>query len=71
MRSKTLVFAHIILAYASVLNALSQTFLDCQLSIDASPLSGCPDGTLFVSSTDARANFTTVRDAVSSLYAEI
>lgn len=49
--------------------ALSPTFLDCQLqkSSGVSPLLGCPTGTLFVSQTDASANFTSVQDAVLSL----
>ncbi|PAV17026.1 carbohydrate esterase family 8 [Pyrrhoderma noxium] len=49
--------------------ALSPQFLSCQLkkSSEESPLNGCPDGTIFVSPIDSRAQFTSVRDAILSL----
>lgn len=49
--------------------ALSPTFIHCQLQKphNESPLTGCPNGTIFVSATDPRAQFKTVQDAVSSL----
>ncbi|TLD07593.1 hypothetical protein PgNI_10218 [Pyricularia grisea] len=39
----------------------------CQALAGEHPLAECPKGTLFVSATDKRANFTTVQDAVRSL----
>ncbi|KAH8838709.1 hypothetical protein MCOR07_003859 [Pyricularia oryzae] len=39
----------------------------CQTLAGEHPLAQCPKGTLFVSATDKRANFTTVQDAVRSL----
>lgn len=50
--------------------SLSPTHLACQLQKPAkvSPLLGCSEGTIFVSATDSRAKFTTVQDAVLSLY---
>ena len=51
-------------------SALSARYLACPLqkSNGTSALTGCPDGTLYVSATDPKANFTTVQDAVLSLY---
>ncbi|KAH7920300.1 carbohydrate esterase family 8 protein [Leucogyrophana mollusca] len=48
---------------------LSPTYTACQLQkpAAASPLTGCPEGTLFVSPTDSRADFTSVQEAVLSL----
>ncbi|EGN98149.1 carbohydrate esterase family 8 protein [Serpula lacrymans var. lacrymans S7.3] len=49
--------------------ALSPAFIDCQLQKPASssPLEGCPAGTLYVSPSDSRANYTSVQQAVLSL----
>lgn len=57
------------LSFASV-RCLSPTFLDCQQQKPSgySQLEGCPDGTLFVSAADSNANFTSVQDAVLSLW---
>ncbi|KAG1797388.1 carbohydrate esterase family 8 protein [Suillus plorans] len=51
------------------IHALSPNYSACQLQQNAetSPLTGCPDGTLFVSPTDSRAHFKTVQAAVESL----
>ena len=51
--------------------ALSPQFIDCQLqkAANVSPLSGCPQGTIFVSQTDRRAAFTSIQAAIESLYA--
>ncbi|KAG2109036.1 carbohydrate esterase family 8 protein [Suillus discolor] len=48
------------------IHALSPNYSACQLQQNA-PLTGCPDGTLFVSPTDSRAHFKTVQAAVESL----
>ncbi|KAJ7163023.1 carbohydrate esterase family 8 protein [Mycena filopes] len=50
-------------------SALSPQFIKCQIQKPAatSPLQGCPAGTIFVSATDSRAQFTTVQAAVQSL----
>jgi len=50
-------------------HALSSEYIACQLQKDASssPLTGCPEGTLYVSPTDSRAGFKKVQDAVESL----
>ncbi|VDB91794.1 unnamed protein product [Peniophora sp. CBMAI 1063] len=50
-------------------SALSARYLACQLqkSDGTSALTGCPDGTLYVSAADPEADFTTVQDAVLSL----
>lgn len=49
--------------------SLSPTYLPCQLQKPAgeSALTGCPEGTLYVSSTDGSANFTSVQEAIDSL----
>ncbi|KAJ6451596.1 carbohydrate esterase family 8 protein [Mycena sanguinolenta] len=49
--------------------ALSPQFINCQLQKAAtvSPLSGCPQGTIFVSQTDRRAAFTSIQAAIESL----
>ncbi|KAJ7727392.1 carbohydrate esterase family 8 protein [Mycena metata] len=49
--------------------ALSPQFIQCQIQKPAStsPLKGCPAGTIFVSATDSRAQFTSVQAAVESL----
>ncbi|KAH7913948.1 carbohydrate esterase family 8 protein [Hygrophoropsis aurantiaca] len=54
---------------AGLASALSPTYSACQLQKAAadSPLTGCPEGTLYVSPTDSRANFTSVQEAVLSL----
>jgi pectin methylesterase-like acyl-CoA thioesterase len=44
----------------------SQTYADCQKKT-ADPLSGCPDGTLYVSQNDTTANFTSIQAAIASL----
>ncbi|KAG2130656.1 carbohydrate esterase family 8 protein [Suillus bovinus] len=51
------------------IQALSPEYLACQLQKDAetSPLTGCPSGTLYVSPTDSRADFTGVQAAIESL----
>ncbi|KAG1744844.1 carbohydrate esterase family 8 protein [Suillus lakei] len=51
------------------IHALSPTYSACQLqkNADTSPLTGCPQGTLFVSPTDSRAGFKTVQAAINSL----
>ncbi|OCH90457.1 carbohydrate esterase family 8 protein [Obba rivulosa] len=53
----------------SFVEALSPAFSLCQLQKPAiqSPLLGCPSGTLFVSQSDPRANFTSVQQAILSL----
>ncbi|KAI0031178.1 carbohydrate esterase family 8 protein [Vararia minispora EC-137] len=70
VRSLALVFV-VILASGNlwIVLGLSPQFLQCQLQKPAgkSALSGCPTGTLFVSPTDADANFTSVQDAILSL----
>ncbi|KIJ62685.1 carbohydrate esterase family 8 protein [Hydnomerulius pinastri MD-312] len=55
------VFAHV--------QGLSPVYTACQLQKPAgmSPLAGCPEGTLYVSPTDASANFASVQEAVTSL----
>lgn len=54
---------------AQVRASYSPLHLACQLEkpASASPLSGCPKGTLFVSQHDPRAHFKNVQDAVASL----
>lgn len=44
----------------------SQTYAECQ-SITEDPLSGCPDGTIFVSQNDTRASFQSIQDAILSI----
>jgi hypothetical protein len=62
---------HIFLTSLSMqIHALSQHYYACQLqqNEETSPLTGCPNGTLFVSPTDSRASFKTVQAAVESLW---
>ncbi|CAK5269838.1 unnamed protein product [Mycena citricolor] len=49
--------------------ALSPQFFACQVQKPASqsPLCGCPTGTIFVSASDKRAQFTTIQAAIKSL----
>ncbi|KAG2065766.1 carbohydrate esterase family 8 protein [Suillus decipiens] len=51
------------------IQALSPDYVVCQLQENAetSPLTGCPEGTLYVSPTDSRANFQSVQAAIDSL----
>lgn len=42
------------------------TFAECQRKT-ADPLQGCPDGTIYVSLNDSRADFTSVQSAILSL----
>ncbi|KAG2365385.1 carbohydrate esterase family 8 protein [Suillus spraguei] len=51
------------------IQALSPEYVACQLqeSAETSPLTGCPEGTLYVSPTDSRANFQSVQAAIDSL----
>ncbi|KAI0308652.1 hypothetical protein OF83DRAFT_198725 [Amylostereum chailletii] len=50
-------------------SGLSSTLLPCQLQETSknNPLAGCPQGTIFVSASEANADFTRVQDAISSL----
>ncbi|OAX32132.1 pectin lyase-like protein, partial [Rhizopogon vinicolor AM-OR11-026] len=63
------VFFSVLASSGLQIHALSPEYLACQLqkAASSSPLTGCPEGTLFVSPTDTRANFTKVQDAVASL----
>ncbi|KAG9126738.1 hypothetical protein FRC07_002145 [Ceratobasidium sp. 392] len=64
--SRFLVLASIFVVGAA--NAFSSKFLKCQ-TIDpapASPLNGCPNGTVYVSPTDARASYKSVQQAVEA-----
>lgn len=47
--------------------ALCTDFTTCQTPNDAAPLTGCPDGTLFVSISSPLANYTKIQDAVLAL----
>ncbi|KAL9088248.1 MAG: hypothetical protein Q9159_003232 [Coniocarpon cinnabarinum] len=47
--------------------ATSCDYSTCQTPNDAAPLSGCPDGTLFISPSHPSADFTTIQSAVASL----
>lgn len=42
------------------------TFADCQKKTP-DPLDGCPEGTIFVSANDTRADFTKIQDAIISV----
>ncbi|KAG8167896.1 hypothetical protein KVR01_003585 [Diaporthe batatas] len=42
------------------------TFADCQKKT-ADPLEGCPEGTIYVSANDTRADFTKIQDAIISV----
>ncbi|EMD39671.1 carbohydrate esterase family 8 protein [Gelatoporia subvermispora B] len=54
---------------APFVGAISPAFIQCQLQkpTSESPLLGCPSGTVFVSQTDPRANFSSVQQAITSL----
>ncbi|KAF9222162.1 carbohydrate esterase family 8 protein [Gyrodon lividus] len=66
---------HLLLAFVSLasvvpqVQSLSPKYTPCQFQKPAgtSPLVGCPQGTLYVSPTDATANFTSVQEAITSL----
>ena len=62
-------FLALLSLFAAQAFALSPTYIECQLQKAArvSPLRGCHEGTLFVSATDSRANYTTVQAAVDAL----
>ncbi|KAG6377207.1 carbohydrate esterase family 8 protein [Boletus reticuloceps] len=59
MKSLPLAFFYLSILFRLVLS-LSPTYLSCQLQkpTGESALAGCPEGTLYVSSTDPSANFT-------------
>lgn len=42
------------------------TFAECQKKT-ANPLQGCPEGTLYVSANDTRADFTKIQDAILAI----
>jgi pectin methylesterase-like acyl-CoA thioesterase len=42
------------------------TFAECQEKT-SNPLQGCPEGTVFVSANDTRADFTRIQDAILSI----
>lgn len=42
------------------------TFADCQKKT-ADPLEGCPEGTIYVSANDTRADFNKIQDAIISI----
>ncbi|KAL5524410.1 hypothetical protein ACEPAF_9550 [Sanghuangporus sanghuang] len=69
MANKSLYLVAILSTPTLLSNALSPRFIDCQLQkpINASSVLGCPSGTLFVSSTDLRANFSSIQEAIVSL----
>jgi hypothetical protein len=53
----------------NVVNGLSPKYLPCQ-TIEpppASPVTGCPPGTVYVSATDSRAKYKSVQDAVLAM----
>ncbi|KAI0345642.1 pectin lyase-like protein [Trametopsis cervina] len=58
-----------LLLLVSTAAALSPKYLPCQLQKPSgvSPLSGCPDGTVFVSPSDPTASFSSVQAAIESL----
>lgn len=47
-------------------NGPSQTYAECQKKT-ADPLSGCPDGTIFVSQNDTSADFQSIQAAIASI----
>ncbi|KAI0696166.1 pectin lyase-like protein [Cytidiella melzeri] len=59
----------LILLLVSSAAALSSTYINCQLRKPQgiSPLQGCPAGTIYVSSSDRTAKFSSVQDAIASL----
>ncbi|CAE6525840.1 unnamed protein product [Rhizoctonia solani] len=52
-----------------VVEGFSSKYLGCQMvnPSPASPLSGCPKGTVYVSATDGRARYQSVQEAVSAI----
>lgn len=66
----TVTIATLLFLGLSFARGFSSEFLECQpLKNGTVPqLTGCPEGTLYVSAVDAEANFTTVQAAVESLY---
>ncbi|CUA71215.1 Putative pectinesterase/pectinesterase inhibitor 26 [Rhizoctonia solani] len=52
-----------------VVEGFSSKYLSCQMvnPSPASPLSGCPKGTVYVSATDGRARYQSVQEAVSAI----
>ncbi|KAF8133911.1 carbohydrate esterase family 8 protein [Boletus edulis] len=68
MKSLPLAFFYLSILFRLVLS-LSPAYLSCQLQkpTGESALAGCPEGTLYVSSTDPSANFTSVQEAINSL----
>lgn len=63
------IFAVITLLVALRAQALSPAYIKCQLQKPngISALTGCPEGTLYVSQTDPEAHYASVQSAVSSL----
>ncbi|EGN98154.1 carbohydrate esterase family 8 protein [Serpula lacrymans var. lacrymans S7.3] len=61
--------AFIFAFFVAQVYSLSPAFIACQLqkADTVSPLAGCPEGTIFVSPNDPRAQYTTVQQAVESL----
>ncbi|KAI1635557.1 pectin methylesterase family protein [Biscogniauxia mediterranea] len=53
-------------AVALTSNSPAQTYQLCRKKT-SDPLEGCPNGTLYVSQSDVRAEFTTIQSAISSL----
>lgn len=47
-------------------NSPSQTYAECQKKTK-DPLSGCPDGTIFVSQNDTNADFQSIQTAIASI----
>lgn len=68
MNRLSLTFFYLSVLFRLVLG-LSPTHLACQLlkSAGESALTGCPEGTLYVSQTDPSANFSSVQEAINSL----
>ncbi|KAJ8594893.1 carbohydrate esterase family 8 protein [Rhizopogon salebrosus TDB-379] len=66
---RLVVFLSALVSLFVQINALSTEYIACQLQKGASgsALSGCPEGTLYVSPTDSSAHFTSVQDAIASL----
>jgi hypothetical protein len=66
------VVATLLWCSAPLVNGLSPAFLPCQVQKPAgvSPLSGCPDGTIYVNqnTSDRFAHFHKIQDAILSLY---
>ncbi|KAG9314831.1 carbohydrate esterase family 8 protein [Chiua virens] len=68
MKGLTLTLFYLSIFFQLALS-LSPAYLACQLQKAAgeSALTGCPEGTLYVSSADSTANFSSVQDAINSL----